>query len=1102
MLTRVLCSPVLSNPLLGLPPSPRSFAGFGAFCARHPFVVFSFGLAVLVLLSFGVTIAERETSLSELWVEKGTRLRDEKAYFEDKFGGLRRTQALILSDSNNPTNVLAPDNIRALIDVLKPVMTETETDLLSSTSNPSSISNPDQVVLESFAGVGSNGAARTFTQKDFCERPEVPAAYAPGQTFPSLYVAFVSCVFDSIGSSQAKLPTGWGIDRFPCTRTTVLDCFQEGEFDYPMRLKQLQNVQLTLAGVKQNANSVYTTCTNTVKASLPTAELKGAFDNMVSFFTSLGYWYRKSINSFVDANAVRDYIGKSIANNENENIGVAECIGIGLTGGTSGCCLAWSGSKIAHELLIGTPIYSAGVLSQATSTRVSINNYNHNHRNFQTRIGLAEEADRDSVADEWEDKLIAYFYPLWEKRADTRFASGRINGNLDLTFQMDKTPGDVVKEGTSGEVGLILAGYIILVVYASASLAKLSRPYNVMNAVYSRVMLAFGGVAVVAISTFSSFGLTALVGLDLSVASVNLVPFISLAIGVDDMFVMAHTMIHLHEEHDVETRMKKALGIAGPSVLLTSAANACAFFIASLTPIPAVQSFVLQMGMSVLLNLFALLFLFVPCMVWDVQRTNSKLSDICIPPCMPLHGRVPDEWEPAVQNRGNIVAVFARDKLGPALTSMTGKIIVLVFAVGFCAGMAILGFSEVEKGLRLSDIALRGSYLRDFVEVNEVEFGSYDGFLVTPSIEYENQQANINLAMDNLQFGLTADGFSHAATQIPFPLVQSMRVKDLAWFADGASSFIPQGQPFYSSSAFYTAFQAWASTSGVTQADNLYCEKPTGSYVECSEMSFANGDRLKATRIQFIVRDLIDNEQFVEAIEQTRRRVDNSAPQDTMFVYGWFYQFWEQYLDIEANMMKVVGFSLLGVFVATFVLQFSWLTSIIIVMMILTTVVELYGLMVIIGAKLNAFSLTNLAMATGMAVEFTAHIAHVFLLKQGARTGTRDERVIESLEEMFPPMLNGALSSFLAVIPLIFARFPFFRTYYFGMFALMIIVAFVNGMIVLPVVLSLIGPRAFQIHNADAGDRTGGMRYGSSNVKLTETASSASNADHIGNEQL
>ena len=153
-------------------------------------------------------------------------------------------------------------------------------------------------------------------------------------------------------------------------------------------------------------------------------------------------------------------------------------------------------------------------------------------------------------------------------------------------------------------------------------------------------------------------------------------------------------------------------------------------------------------------------------------------------------------------------------------------------------------------------------------------------------------------------------------------------------------------------------------------------------------------------------------------------------------------------------MLQAVGFGLLGVFVVTFLFQLNPWLSIVVCSVILMIVVEIVGLLQPMGVKLNALSITNVVIAVGLAVEFVAHYARAFIVA----SGTRNERMIIALHEMLQPMVNGALSTICALSVLALARYPFFRTYYSLMFVVIVLVSFANGLLLLPVVLSLVGP--------------------------------------------
>ena len=62
------------------------------------------------------------------------------------------------------------------------------------------------------------------------------------------------------------------------------------------------------------------------------------------------------------------------------------------------------------------------------------------------------------------------------------------------------------------------------------------------------------------------------------------------------------------------------------------------------------------------------------------------------------------------------------------------------------------------------------------------------------------------------------------------------------------------------------------------------------------------------------------------------------------------FTFWEQYLHIEDELLRIAAWSLLGVFMATLIFQFSIVLSLILVAVILMIDIEIYGMIDVRGA--------------------------------------------------------------------------------------------------------------------------------------------------------
>ena len=71
----------------------------------------------------------------------------------------------------------------------------------------------------------------------------------------------------------------------------------------------------------------------------------------------------------------------------------------------------------------------------------------------------------------------------------------------------------------------------------------------------------------------------------------NLIPFLLLGVGVDDMFVLCNAIDQTPLHYTAEKRIQEAVKHAGPSITITSFTNALAFYFGSMTSLIAVRSF-------------------------------------------------------------------------------------------------------------------------------------------------------------------------------------------------------------------------------------------------------------------------------------------------------------------------------------------------------------------------------------------------------------------------------------------------------------------------------------------------------------------------------
>merc|ERR1719422_999314 len=123
---------------------------------------------------------------------------------------------------------------------------------------------------------------------------------------------------------------------------------------------------------------------------------------------------------------------------------------------------------------------------------------------------------------------------------------------------------------------------------------------------------------------------------------------------------------------------------------------------------------------------------------------------------------------------------------------------------------------------------------------------------------------------------------------------------------------------------------------------------------------------------------------------------------------------------------------------------------------VVLTLVNVGGFIHFWGLTIDTVSCTNIVISIGLCVDYSVHVAHAFLSNQGSK----NERVKAALADIGPAVFNGGFSTFLAFVLLAGSKSHVFATF-FKVFFLVVLFGLYNGLFVLPVVLSLVGPPAY-----------------------------------------
>ncbi|XP_025022430.1 protein patched homolog 1 [Python bivittatus] len=445
---------------------------------------------------------------------------------------------------------------------------------------------------------------------------------------------------------------------------------------------------------------------------------------------------------------------------------------------------------------------------------------------------------------------------------------------------------------------------------------------------------------------------------------------------------------------------------------------------------------------------------------------------------------------------------FAEKQYAPLLLKPKAKIVVIFLFVGLL-GLSLYGTTCVRDGLDLTDIVPRETREYEFIAAQFKYFSFYHMYIVTQKADYPNIQhllyelhrsfSNVTYVLleenkqlpkmwlhyfrdwlQGLQEAFDKDWKSGKITLNSYKngsedavLAYKLLVQTISNIRDKpinmsqlAKQRLVDGDGIINPKAFYIYLTAWVSNDPVAYAAsqaNIRPHRPEWVHDKADYMpvTIPEAEPIEYAQFPFYLNGLRDTSDFVEAIEKVRAICNNYTSLGIpSYPNGYPFLFWEQYISLRHWLLLSISVVLACTFlVCALILLNPWTAGIIVVVLALMTV-ELFGMMGLIGIKLSAVPVVILIASVGIGVEFTVHIALAFL----TAIGDKNRRTVLALEHMFAPVLDGAVSTLLGVLMLAGSEFDFIVRYFFAVLAILTILGALNGLVLLPVLLSLFGP--------------------------------------------
>ena len=186
---------------------------------------------------------------------------------------------------------------------------------------------------------------------------------------------------------------------------------------------------------------------------------------------------------------------------------------------------------------------------------------------------------------------------------------------------------------------------------------------------------------------------------------------------------------------------------------------------------------------------------------------------------------------------------------------------------------------------------------------------------------------------------------------------------------------------------------------------------------------------------------------------------------------------YEQYVVFVKETMLSVGLSITAVFFVVLLITGSLSVTCLVLLAVVLVDFFLLALIYYWDLTMNNIVVVNLVIGLGLSVDYSAHIAHTYLHVEAPKElTTREKRKYKArvaISSMGSSVAHGGISTFLAIILLAGSQSYIFEVFFKLWFGI-IVFGMSNGFILLPIILSLIGPTRTAEHRTEDAENNQG----------------------------
>ncbi|XP_026801631.3 NPC1-like intracellular cholesterol transporter 1 [Pangasianodon hypophthalmus] len=729
-------------------------------------------------------------------------------------------------------------------------------------------------------------------------------------------------------------------------------------------------------------------------------------------------------------------------------------------------CMADYGGPVFPFLAVGGYENEDYTNAEAFILTFSLNNYPREHPKFKVVL-------------EWESRFLDIIQE-YQKNPSTNFT---------FAYMAERSLEDEINRTTIEDIPIFMISYAVIFLYIAMALGEYSSFKRIL--VDSKFLVGLGGILVVGCSVLASMGFYAWIGIPSSLVILQVVPFLVLAVGADNIFIFV-----LEYQRDVrrpgeqrEEQIGRVLGNVAPSMLLCSMSESVCFFLGGLSTMPAVKSFALYAALAVLMDFVLQMTAFVALLSLDARRQDANRCEIAC--CVTVK-----KPRPSKPNEGFLLPLMRKYYAPVLLYPVSRILVILLFLCMFCASIFLMFHVKVglDQELAMPSDSYMLTYFQYLYKYFEVGVPVY--FVTTRGFNFSNVNG-MNAVCSSVgcdQFSLTQK-IQYATA---FPNRSYLAIPASSWVDDFIDWLNPQTRccrlysfgpnagnfcPATESTLMCLTKCMSSPPNGILRPSvqefneylpsflsnrpDLQCPKGGLGAYDTSVVRDSVTGEIIASRFMAYHTPLTNSQEFTEAllmareiahnITMTMRNVPGTAPDFEVFPYTVTYVYYEQYIGIVYEGLVNLSLCLLPTFVVCCILLGMDLRSgLLNLLTIVMITVDTVGVMTLWGIDYNAVSLINLVTAVGISVEFVSHLTRSFAL---STLPTKVERAKDATAKMGSAVFAGvAMTNLPGIIVLAFAKAQLIQIFFFRLNLIITLLGMAHGLIFLPVLLSFFGP--------------------------------------------